>query len=104
MLIAQLTRYYPFGGSECLYAACDPFDHELLTQWHETITQVDEDLQGLPQQWGLNLAAYAGESDVPHRVDSEEDAGSLDDNLGTVPEQPGSDLPCYGLPVAHWTS
>ena len=106
MLIAQLTRYYPFGGSECLYAGCDPFDHELLTQWHETIKQVDEDLQELPQQWGLNLAAYAGESDVPHRNNSEEQEeygiGVFD--LRPVPKQPGSDLPCYGLPVAHWTS
>ena len=103
MLIAQLTRYYPFGGNECLYAACDPFDHELLTQWHLTILQVDDELQGLPQQWGLNTAAYAGESDVPNRDDSQDYGEGIAD-LGTIPEQPGSDLPCYGLPVAHWTS
>lgn len=73
MLIAKLVRYYPFGGDQCMYAAVDPFDDECLTQWHETIKQVDEELV-THTAYGLNTASYAGESDVPARL-SEEDLG-----------------------------
>jgi len=66
MLIAKLVRYYPFGGDEALYCAVDPFDDEVLTPWFETILQVDESLT-TNTRYGLNTAAYAGESDVPDR-------------------------------------
>lgn len=83
MLIAQLTRFTPFGG-EVMYCATDPFDGEILTRWHETISAVDDELQDLDKSWGLNLAAYAGESDVPARPSDEE--------FG----EPGSDgITCY---------
>ena len=67
MLIATLGRIRMPTGNIVYYAA-DPFDGEILTGYHATITQVDDDLQDGDKQWGLNTAAYAGESDVPLRV------------------------------------
>ncbi len=71
MLIAKLERFTPFGGT-VMYCATDPFDGEVLTRWHETIGQVDDELQDLDKSWGLLLAACAGESDVPARPSDEE--------------------------------
>lgn len=70
MLIAQLIRYSPFGSKEMLYCAADPFDGERLTQWHDTISAVDDELIE-KTAYALNLAAYAGESDVPARPSTE---------------------------------
>lgn len=79
MLIAQLIRHNLVrpgdlpGEINIAYAAADPFDGEQLTGWHSTITEVDDALQGLDDtvSWGLNTAAYAGESDVPTRLSEE---------------------------------
>lgn len=76
MLIAQLIRHHThdyFEPDGVGYAAADPFDGELLTGWHNTITEVDDALEALdgPITWGLNIAAYAGESDVPPRTSGE---------------------------------
>ena len=81
MLIAQLIRYRPFGGDEVLYCGADPFDNERLTQWHETITQVDDELRDLGKCMGLNLASYAGESDVPDRPRQKEADGPDHDSI-----------------------
>ena len=91
MLIAKLVRYFPFGGDECLYAAVDPFDDEQLTQWHETISEVDNELV-TSSPYGLNTAAYAGESDVPARISEEET------------EEPEGGLVPIGLPTAFFSS
>ena len=80
MLIAQLVRFTPPGG-DTVYCACDPFDGEMLTYFHLTITQVEDELSGLDKQWGLNLAVYAGESDVPARISDEESPESDGDGL-----------------------
>lgn len=91
MLIAKLVRYYPFGGDEVLYCAVDPFDDERLTQWFDTISAVDEELVQ-NTIYGLNTAAYAGESDVPARI-SEDEVGEPECiGLGT------------GLPIAFFSS
>ncbi len=71
MLIAELVRFTP-PGKDTVYCACDPFDGEVLTFWHLTITMVEDELSGLDKSWGLLLAAYAGESDVPARPSDEE--------------------------------
>ena len=80
MLIAQLIRYRPFGGNEVLYCAADPFDGERLTQWYDSILQVNDDLT-INTRYGLNTAAYAGESDVPDRPRTEEADGPDHDGL-----------------------
>lgn len=79
MLIATLIRHDSvrlgdlLGADSVAYAAADPFDGEMLTGWHSTITEVDDALEELdgPLAWGLNIAAYAGESDVPPRTSGE---------------------------------
>jgi len=80
MLIAHLERLEwssidKNAGKEILtaYAATDPFDGEMLTDWYNTITEVDDALEALDDTvaWGLNTAAYAGESDVPTRPSKE---------------------------------
>ena len=91
MLIAKLVRYYPFGGDECLYCAVDPFDNEVLTQWFDTISQVDDELIN-NTIYGLNTAAYAGESDVPARISEDE------------VEITGGDLIPIGLPASFFSS
>ena len=80
MLIAQLIRYtHPDGQDTPIYAATHPFDGKLLTGWFDTITEVDEALKDVDDTmiWGLNIAAYAGESDVPTRPSGESCGCSL---------------------------
>ena len=91
MLIAKLVRYYPFGGDECLYCAVDPFDDEVLTQWFDTISAVDDELVQ-NTNYGLNTAAYAGESDVPARISDDE------------AEESEGDLVPIGLPASFFSS
>jgi len=94
--IAKLCRYYPLGGTEALYCAVDPMDDEMLTQWYETILDVEDELRHLDTsrvRWGLNTAAYAGESDVPTRP-RDEDTGEPE-RYGSLAV--GPTIPCYGL-------
>lgn len=67
MQIASLVRYHYAGDP--IYAASHPLDGELLTDWYETIMEVDNALKDVDDtiSWGLNTAAYHGESDVPER-------------------------------------
>lgn len=77
MQIASLIRHhshdYRHDPTGITYAAAHPIDGELLTGWFETIMKVDDALQDIDDTiaWGLNIAAYAGESDVPPRLSEE---------------------------------
>ena len=70
MLIASLERITRRGDTA--YAASDPFDGELLTEWHGSILQVEGQLRDDDSKYGLMTACYQGESDVPARISEEE--------------------------------
>ena len=70
MLIASLQKLVTPAGA-VVYCATDPFDGEMLTRWHDTIMQVDHELEELDKHWGLMLACHRGESDVPNFIGDE---------------------------------
>ncbi len=73
MLIATLQRLALGRDKEdMIYCATDPIDGELLTEWYDTIMQVQADLDDQGGKYGLMLACYQGESDVPARLSDEE--------------------------------
>jgi len=74
MLIAELCRLkmdFEDSDDNMMYCAIDPIDGEILTGWYDNILAVDDELGELKRHWGLNLAAYRGESNVPKEVGGE---------------------------------
>ncbi len=91
MLIASLERLQDEERNTIAYAASDPCDGELLTTWHGTIMQVQQELEENDSDYGLMTACYQGESDVPARPRNE-DAEKPEGNCGFGP---GTALPCF---------
>lgn len=88
MLIASLQKLVTPTGAVA-YCATDPIDGEMLTRWHDTILQVDHELEELDKHWGILLACYRGESDVPLIISDEKppesDGWSLTGNCTAIP-------------------
>ncbi len=90
MLIASLERLTFLSSGDVVYCATDPFDGEILTAWHDTIMQVQKELEDNDSDYGLMTACYQGESDVPARP---REVGSYITE-GTVEPSGCNPIPC----------